>query len=150
MTDTKARADIADRQRPINRKEDKKARVPLYMQKSLAYFDPEPGYVYRFVNDVHGRISSFLRGGWSIVEGDNTDTFAGKGREEASQKSSQIWRTVNKGSDASSRDAVLMRIEEHLYNEDQLVKTKQVQENELRLDPSGKLTKARKFGPSGN
>ena len=149
-TEKKGRADIADRQRPISREVDRKARVPLHQQQSLSFFDREPGFTYRFVNDLHGRINGFLKAVWEIVEGDTANTHSGKGREVEAQRSSQIWRTVNRGTDASSRDAVLMKIPTELFEEDQASKVSQVAANESRLDPDGKLKLARRFGPSGN
>jgi len=150
MTESKAREDIADRKRPVSREADRKARVPLHLQQTLSYFDREPGFTYRFVNDNHGRISNFLKAGWEIVEGDSSSTFSGKGREVETQKSSQVWRTVNRGTDASTRDAVLMKIPTELYEEDQTAKVSQVAANEARLDPDGKLKSARRFGSAGS
>lgn len=143
--------DIADRKREVNReKADKKVRVPLYEQKSLDFFDKEDGFVYRYVNDLYGRIAAFQRAGWEIVEGDVCSTFAGKGREIEQQRNSQVWRVVNNDKNAPCKDAVLMRIPVDLYQLDQAAKTKQVLDAEKAMDPTGKIRSARKFGGAGN
>lgn len=151
MTETtrKSRDDVTDRQRPLDREKDKAERIPMHMQRSLSFINREPGYRYRFVNDVYGRISMFLKASWTIVEGDSSQTYAGKGREEASQKNGQVWRTVNNGTGANCREAVLMRIPDELYDEDQMAKIDAIMANEARLDPEGKLKSARKFGARG-
>lgn len=129
-----------------------KERVPLYKQNALDFFHREPGYRYRYVNDSYGRIDRFLRAGWAIVEGNAGDTYSGKGRSDIEgQKGSQIWRVVNFDKEAVTKNAVLMRIQEEFYNEDQKAKADRVLEKEKEnLDPTGKLMSARNFGGSGS
>ncbi len=140
--------DIEDRKRELNRNSDKKERVALHKQRTLDFFDKEPGFEYRYVNDVYGRIEMFLKAGWSLVEGDVHATYSGKGREVESQKSGHIWRVVNKGDRAVSKDAVLMKIPKEYYDSDQAEKIDRVYEAEKQLDPNGKILSARKFGAS--
>jgi len=78
--------------------------------------DKKAGYHYRFVNDHEGRIQRFEEAGWDAVKGnvETKDPQAG----DPSQMGSVVRRPVGGGN-----YAVLMRIEQELYDEDQ--KTKQ-------------------------
>jgi len=84
----------------------------------------------------------FLRAGWEIVEDDISNTYSGAGREVEGQRSSQVWRTVNKDPNASSRDGVLMRIPKHLYQEDQALKDAYQDKKIADVDKTGDIRKA--------
>src|ERR1019366_5501665 len=83
------RSMIENRNREENREIKLKAkRIPMYEQNSLTFFDKDPNFAYRWVNDTYGRINSFQLAGWSLLEGDNSRTFSGKGSEVENQSSS--------------------------------------------------------------
>lgn len=142
---------LTERQPEINRETSlRRERIPVYAQNILTGLDLDPSYTYRWVNDLYGRINAFQTAGWEIVEGSTSATYSGKGREIEAQRGSQMWRTVNQRADAPCREAVLMRILTTLYNEDQLHKATQVDEDEKRIDPEGVIRKAQLMGPRAN
>lgn len=140
--------EVDERKRDDEKAQEKRSRVPMYKQNALEFMDMKPGFRYRFVNDVYGRIDRFMRAGWDFVEGNTADTYSGKGRGIEAQKSSQIWRTVNNNKDASSYDAVLMCIPIEFYNQDQVDKADRILEDEKRLDKDGLIANSREVGGS--
>lgn len=74
--------------------------------------DKEDGYIYRFVNDVPGRVKKYMDGGYEPVE-DKIETKTPQAGD-ASQLGSVVRTHVGDGT-----QAVLMRIEQELYDEDQ-------------------------------
>jgi hypothetical protein len=142
------RSMIENRNREENREIKLKAkRIPMYEQNSLTFFDKDPNFAYRWVNDTYGRINSFQLAGWSFVEGDNSRTFSGKGREVENQSSSVMSRTVNsQGDNAPCRIAYLMKLPIELYEEDQKVKMAKIDADEKRIDPGGEIRKKQMMG----
>jgi hypothetical protein len=109
-------------------------RVPIHKQKSLS-FDTEPGYRYRLVNETLGRVEAFEKAGWDIVTGDEINTGDQKAGD-ASQLGSVVRTVVNRNYDAPCKTAVLMRIPEEYYNEDQVDKEVEVRQRYKDLDPN--------------
>lgn len=143
----RTRNDVVDRKRETNREvAERKARVPRHEQNALTFLNLDPDFKYRMVNDLPGRINSFIMAGWEIVEGDILDTYSGKGREAESQRSSQVWRTVNKRHGAPCTDAVLMRIPLDIFNEDYAARQLEIDEAEKALDPEGIIRQAQAMG----
>ena len=136
-----------DRSRPTGaaREAERKERVPLYKQNAVTYFNQEPGYHYRLVNDVYGRIAKFLHAGWQIVEGSVDQTYSGT-KQESVQSGAQIWRTVNKDPNAPSHKAVLMCIREEDFAADQAAKQALIDEEEAAYDPEGIIRQAQLMG----
>lgn len=135
------------RERPTGatREVERKERVPLFKQNAMTYINQEPGWHYRLVNDVYGRISKFIQAGWQIVEGAVTGTYSGT-KQEAVQSGAQIWRTVNKDPNAPSQKAVLMRIREEDFAADQAAKQALIDANEEAIDPEGIIRQAQLMG----
>lgn len=128
------------------------SRISLRDQKysTLDYFGKDPNFHYRWVNDKYGRIPAFLRAGWQIVEGNTDDTYSGAGHNKIEgQRNGQLWRSVNSQIDATSKDAVLMKIPKELFEEDQKAKEQYNHEQIHKVDEHGLIAKAMKMGISG-
>lgn len=152
MTNEKTKDILEDRKREdgLSREQQRKDRTPLYKQSAVTLKNRDPLFHYRLVNDTPGRIASFLQAGWEIVEGDNSETYSGKGRSEATQKGTMMTRRVNERNDAPCHDAYMMRIPKELYEEDQKAKEKGWDQVEAEIDSTGELKKARILGPRAN
>ena len=118
--------------REVQAEEKRPKRVPLHEQRRnvLTASHREPGYVYRFVNDVvspdgSSRVEAFKQAGYEIVE--NPKTKVGDVDGNVSLGSSAV---ANVG---SGRKAILMRIKKELYDEDQKVKQTQITEVERQM-----------------
>lgn len=140
-TDIKDLKTEIDTTRESRDKQLSKQRVPLHKQTALDYFDKDPNFQYRWVSDKYGRISSFKRAGWELVEGNIEDTFAGAGRTAEQQKNGQMWRVMNQNY-AEAKDGALMRIPKHLFDEDQAEKTKLNDKEIEKVDPTGEIKRA--------
>ncbi len=141
----RGRTDVTDRKREstVSRK-DKRERISLRNQSALSC-EKEPGYTYRWVNDMPGRIATMLRAGWEFVEDDIQTTYSSASTQE-NQRGQQVWRVVNQGIDAPCREAALMRIPQELFDEDQAALQAEVDEKEATIDPEGLTKRSNKFG----
>lgn len=78
------------------------------------------GYEYRFVNDTNDRVEAFKQNGWEVVKA--SDAKIGDRRVEASSpEGSAAVASVGGGT-----KAVLMRINEDWYKEDQQAKQAEI------------------------
>ena len=98
-------------------------RTPVGRRNILSVKGKEAGYEYRIVNDEYDRIDAFKEAGWEVVS--NSDVSVGDKRVGASNTPGTAAH-VNVG--AGSK-AVVMRIKQDWYDEDQ--KAKQAQAREL-------------------
>ena len=89
--------------------------------------DKKKGYTYRFVNDEEGRIFKFEEAGWDKVTGDIQTKDPSVG--DTSQMGSVVRRPVGGGI-----NAVLMCIENELYEEDQQAKENKIAETANEID----------------
>lgn len=103
-------------------------RTPVGQRNILSVSGKEAGYHYRFVNDAGDRIQSeFLDNGWEVVK--NEDVRIGDKRLGAAQSIDSAARaSVGKG-----EQAVLLRIREDWYQEDQEAKQVYVNKTEEAL-----------------
>lgn len=87
-------------------------RTPVAERNKISFDHKEPGYVYRLVNDVENRLADFKAAGYEVVTGDANvgDNEAGA----ASSLGSAVTKHVGNGT-----TAVLMRIKQEWYDEDQ-------------------------------
>ena len=109
-------------------------RVPVSGNRDvLTVKDKEPGYVYRFVNNVEDRVAKFMDGGYEIVRKHQAGEI-GDPRVDTSSGTSSI---VEKGVGLGTK-AVLMRIKEEFYNEDQEAKKRYVDEIEAAMKRDAK------------
>ena len=129
----------------------KKKRIPLSGadRNVLTVQRKEPGFVYRFVNNVDDRVQKFLDAGYEPVTNQQAGQI-GESRVDSSTGTSSI---VEKGV-GGGRKAVLMRIPEEFYKEDQKAKADYVDNLETSMkreatkDRYGKLDISRGATPS--
>jgi hypothetical protein len=144
--------DLSDRKREdgLSREKMRTERTPLYVQKAVTLRSRDPNYHYRLVNDLPGRIQRFIEAGWELVQGDNTETYSGKGRSESTNAGTLMTRTVNEDPKAKCHTAYVMRILKTLFDEDQAAKAKRIDDDMLDIDPTGEILKAQMLGSRAN
>jgi hypothetical protein len=99
-------------------------RTPVGVRNVLTVSGKEPGYVYRIVNDEGDRVEQFKGAGYDIVSAD--DVLVGDRRvNKASSEGSAAQVAVGNGV-----KAVVMRIKQEWYDEDQAAKQRAVAETE--------------------
>lgn len=99
-------------------------RTGLGKRNILTVVGKEPGYVYRFFNDTGDRVALMEEQGYEIVQ--SKGITVGDSRVSApSNQGSAVMASVGQG-----QKAVLMRIREDWYNEDQAAKQEYVQQTE--------------------
>lgn len=99
-------------------------RVPLQGKQPLAVRGKEPGFHYRVVNDRDDRVLDFKDAGYEVVKG--TDATVGDKRVDRPAEEGSVKHISVGGGDK----AVLMRIPEDWYNEDQDAKLAHLQDLE--------------------
>jgi len=105
-------------------------RVPVSGPRNiLTVANKDPNYVYRWVLDVPGRLETFKRGGYEIVEDNNEVGDPAVDRHK--QLGSAI--TMVKG----SATLVLMRILREWFDEDQKAKQDSIDDLEQTMISSG-------------
>ncbi len=87
----------------------------------------EPGFVYRIVNDVDDRVLDFQEGGYEVVQ--DKDVSVGDKRVDKPGTEGSVKRFHTGG----GNKAVLMRIREDWYLEDQKEKEASIQNQELSI-----------------
>lgn len=111
-----------------NRTTDRPNRTPVSGYRNvMTYSNKEPGYVYRFVNDLEGRIQIFLNAGYELVptgEGQVGDKRVGT----ATDMGSVVSRPAGGGI-----TAYLMRIKQEWYDEDQQKKLNHIRQLEQEM-----------------
>lgn len=100
-------------------------RTPISGHRNvLTVVGKEAGYQYRFVNDAGDRVESFKEDGWEVVPA--KDVRIGDKRVGApTTTGSAAEASVGQG-----QKAVLMRIKQEWYDEDQAAKQAHVQQTE--------------------
>ena len=108
----------------------KKKRIPLSGadRNVLTVQRKQPGFVYRFVNNVSDRIQRFRDAGYEPVTHDESGSI-GDARVDSSVGTSSI---VEKGVGLGTK-AILMKIPEEFYKEDQQAKVNQVEQLEASM-----------------
>lgn len=103
-------------------------RTPVGTRNRLFLRNKEPGYFYRIVNDVDDNIQLRLDQGYEIVPAEKTGRVGDKRVDNASTPGSSSYISVGQGT-----KAVVMRIKEEYYKEDQNVKQAQLEELEQAM-----------------
>lgn len=93
----------------------------------LAVRGKESGFHYRFVNDFDDNVLSFKEGGYEVVQ--DKDVSIGDKRVNTPS----IDGSVKHISVGGGMKAVLMRIPQNLYDEDQQIKEARIKEQELAI-----------------
>lgn len=107
-----------------------KRRTPINGRNVLTVEGKEPGYVYRIVNDTGDRVQQFLEAGYELV--DAKSVRVGDRRvDKVTSEGSKAQVSVGGGD-----KAIVMRIKEEWYKEDQTAK----QEHVNRLEETIKQT----------
>ena len=100
-------------------------RKPVGIRNRLDTENKDPNFVYRYVNDVHDRVSMFEEGGYEIV--DMSKHKLGKPRLNVG---SPVDNSIAVG---GGTNAVLMRIPKEFYEQDQKQKAAKVDDREQGL-----------------
>lgn len=103
-------------------------RVPVEGRNRLLIRNKEPGFVYRIVNDVEDRVLEFQERGYEIVPQDKLGRVGDKRVDTTSSPGSSSYLSVGQGT-----KAVVMRIKEDWYKEDQAVKQQRVDDTEQTM-----------------
>ena len=102
-------------------------RTPLANRSVLGVRGKEPGYVYRIVNDVGDRVSTFQEQGYEIVT-DKAVSIGDRRVGKATQDGSPVMIPVGGGV-----TGYLMRQKEEYYKEDQKFKESQITDLEKSM-----------------
>lgn len=102
-------------------------RTPIGQRNVLTVTGKEPGYEYRFVNDVGDRIQEFQDNGWETVE-QKSVRIGDKRIDKATSDGSLAKASVGQGT-----SAYVMRIKEDWYKEDQAAKNAHVDQTEAAM-----------------
>jgi hypothetical protein len=117
----------------------RKTRTPVNGRNILTVTGKEPGYVYRVVNMTGDRVQQFLDAGYEVVNAN--DIRVGDRRvDAATPEGSMAQVVVNK---SEGQKAVVMRIKDEWYKEDQVLKQQEVARLEQSITEtlSGKTDK---------
>jgi hypothetical protein len=93
----------------------------------------EPGYVYRVVNDIDGRIDDLLEIGYEVVPQTKVIRDGDKRVDDASALGSNSSISLGRGD-----RGVVMRIKKEWYDEDQKAKAVRADELESTMKKDGK------------
>ena len=107
-------------------------RTPLTVRNRLSVKNKEPGYVYRIVNDVDDRIDELKEQGYE-VDTANVGKVGDKRVDVSTGLGSAPSFSVGQGV-----KAVVMRIKQEWYDEDQAMKLAQVRATEETMHKDSK------------
>ena len=96
-------------------------RTPLTRRNRLSVQNKEPGFVYRIVNDVDDRVSQMQESGYELCEKAQVGAIGDKRVDNTASIGSIAHFSVGQGT-----KAVVMRIRDEWYKEDQTVKQQEV------------------------
>ena len=118
--------------------ERRKVRDDLGADRDLMRAPTVPGKVFRWVNvQLRGgvnRVESLKKKGWELYDGDHVEVAAPNGVTEANvSEGSGGTMVVGLGSDGKPLHAVLMYINEDIYQVDQELKHEAIREQERAL-----------------
>jgi len=119
-------------------------RTPVNGRNILTVTGKEPGYVYRVVNMTGDRVQQFLDAGYEVV-GANDVRVGDRRVDAATPEGSMAQVVVNKN---EGQKAVVMRIKEDWYKEDQELKAAEVKrlEQSITENLSGKKEGGADYG----
>ena len=103
-------------------------RTPLANRSVLGIKGKEPGYVYRIVNDTGDRVASFQEQGYEIVPDAKVGATGNRRVDNPSALGSASSISVGQNT-----KAVVMRIKDDWYKEDQAVKQQTVDDSEQTM-----------------
>ena len=103
-------------------------RTPVASRNRLDVQNKEPGFVYRIVNDIDDRVAAFEEQGYEIVPNAKVGATGSRRVDNPSALGSSSSVSVGLGT-----KAVVMRIREDWYKEDQATKQQQVDDTEQTM-----------------
>ena len=104
-------------------------RTPLTRRNRLSVQNKEPGFVYRIVNDVDDRVSQMQESGYELCEKAQVGAIGDKRVDNTASIGSIAHFSVGQGT-----KAVVMRIRDEWYKEDQTVKQQEVNAIEAAMN----------------
>ena len=104
-------------------------RTPLSQRNRLDVKNKEPGYVYRIVNDVDDRVHLMQEQGYELCSKEHVGAIGDKRVDNTASIGSTAHFSVGQGT-----KAVVMRIKDEWFKEDQAVKQQQVDEMEASMN----------------
>lgn len=116
-------------------------RAPLNGRNILSVSNKEPGFVYRFVNDIGDRVEIFKERGWELV--DAKDVRIGDRRVEGG---GVVGSKAQASVDKQGTKAFLMRIKDEWYKEDQAEKAQSIAELEKSMKQSALSNDPLRYG----
>lgn len=118
--------------RDVKRTESRPRRVPVSGNRDiLTVYNKEPGFVYRWVQDVGSRVNKYIQGGYEVAP-DNGLIIGDARTGVASPHGSAIVATSKDGS-----TLILLRIKDEWYKEDQDSKEAEIEANEETMAELG-------------
>lgn len=120
-------------------------RTTLKPKGKMYVSEKEPGYEYRFVNDVDGKVEQKIEDGWEVVNRSQTKQVGDRTVDKPSAEGSLHSIHIGRG-----YKGVLMRIKKEWYDEDQAAKQAVVDQTEAATKAEaldghyGKITIERK------
>ena len=114
---------------------ERKKRIPVSGDERnvLTVRNKEPGFVYRFVNNVSDRIQKFMDAGYEPVSRESAGAIGDRRVDSSEGTSSIVEKSVGLG-----QKAILMRQPEEFYSEDQQTKQKRVDDLEVAMKHDAK------------
>ena len=103
-------------------------RAPLEGRNRLKVRNKEAGYFYRIVNDIDDNILNLQERGYEIVPQEKAGMIGDKRVDNPSSPGSSSYLSVGQGT-----KAVLMRIKQEYYEEDQAAKQAKIDEVEQSM-----------------
>lgn len=103
-------------------------RTPLEGRNRLKVRNKEEGYFYRIVNDIDDNILNLQERGYEIVPQEKAGMIGDKRVDNPTPPGSSSYLSVGQGT-----KAVLMRIKQEYYDEDQAVKQAKIDEVEQSM-----------------
>lgn len=107
-------------------------RTPLSQRNRLTVKNKDPGFVYRIVNDVDDRVEELLERGYELVPQAKVGRVGDKRVDDPTAPGSSSSISVGQGT-----KAVVMRIRDEYYAEDQTYKQKLVDDTEQTMKSIG-------------
>lgn len=108
-------------------------RAPLSQRNRLEVRNKEAGFVYRIVNDIDDRVPMLQENGWEIVPDARVGAVGNRRVDGTSAVGTASHFSVGAGT-----KAVVMRIPEEWYKEDQAMKQARVDELEATMRQDAK------------
>lgn len=130
-TETKPSADNREAGRDSSReKQGRSGRIPLGRARQKLSVQKIDGYVTRWINDQAGRVQTAISGGYEFVDSNEVGHIGESNIDGNDDVGSRVRKSVGTGENNQPLYAYLMKIKKEFYDEDQMAKSKQINEVE--------------------